>query len=215
MHTGAAGRYWLEEERVNEVSYVLTSAFPRRCFGAVTFSSQVEVGNCPPAGSASDKGFKFRSVTRLISHSRLGVLSAALCLQRSVLWIQTKYSNAILYGRLSPFCGSAPLCATVSKWCPGTRINQLTINYVGQCVAVWEKLSVCRWIWLWLNWHCSSPLSEWGFAQRVLQHYCDCVWGRGRQEFALCDFSCKCSTAPTVRAYGAHWIPFLSNGVSF
>lgn len=34
------------------------------------------------------------------------------------------------------------VCHTVFSCGLGTRINQLTINYVGQCVAVWEKLSV-------------------------------------------------------------------------
>lgn len=35
------------------------------------------------------------------------------------------------------------MCHTVFFSCgPGARINQLTINYVGQCVAGGEKLSV-------------------------------------------------------------------------
>lgn len=79
------------------------------------------------------------------------------------------------------------VCPTASSCGPGTRINQLTINYVGQCVAVWEreKLSVPLWIWLWLNWPCSSRRSERGIAQRVLQHCCDCVGGGEGRSSAL------------------------------
>lgn len=104
------------------------------------------------------------------SSTRLNISHFCLCNESKrniqLLWMTSQ--------RLSP-----AVCNTVFSCGPGTRINQLTINYVGQCVAVWEKLSVSLWIWLWLNWHCSSPRSERGFAQRVLQHCCDCV-GEGK-----------------------------------
>lgn len=173
---------------------MLTSAFPRRCFGAVWQS-------VPSRFRVEQMGFKLDPSH--ISFSTLKVHHLLFWALSPVL--QVKLNIQPLYGPPSNPLRFSP--AVVFSWCLGTRINQLTINYVGQCVAVWEKLSVCLWIWLWLNWHCSSPCSERGFAQRVLQHYCDCVWGRGRQEFALCDFSCKCSTACTVRAREAYWIP--------
>lgn len=70
--------------------------------------------------------------------------------------------------------------------CAGKGINRLTINYVGQRVAaLWEELSLPvsrsnRWIWLWLDWRCSSPARS----ERRLLLQCG-GRGRGGPEFSL------------------------------
>lgn len=87
------------------------------------------------------------------------------------------------------------VCHTVSSCGPGTRINQLTINYVGQCVASQCERSSVFLFGSGSGWTGFAPVP----AQRLLQRCCDCL-GEGKARVCSLWFIpfYKCTLTHTV-----------------
>lgn len=157
------------------------------------------------------KACKFRPVTHHPAFSQLG-LTDRLCLQlqhevKSASFCLSLTNPNRIFQRLQGLTTTQRLVPAVchTAFSCGTGAGNQSADYKlcrSMCSSVWEKLSVSLWIWLWLNWHCSSPRSERGFAQRVLQHCCDCV-GEGKAGVCSLWFILKCGAAHTVRTCAA------------
>lgn len=134
-----------EEQRVNDVmlSEVLRSAFPWRCCVAVRHS-----------------GICSRTVVRATHADTVQICfvqggTASLCSSHTVVTGQCSFSNS-RNGRSSRRNVASALHLFMRRGC---RIQSAAYKLCrSMCGHLREALSF--WIWLLLNWHCSSPHSE-------------------------------------------------------
>lgn len=153
------------------LSELLRSAFPWRCFVAVWRS-----------------GIRLRLVICAVHEE-----TVQICFVRggtASVTGQCSFSNRNVQS--SPHSDESALHLFIRR---GRRIQSAEYKLCrSMCGHLREALSF--WIWLLLNWHCSSPHSEWGCSSTAMA-----VWGEGRAGVTLYDVSFKHHRGPTVSTF--------------